>query len=339
MMETDSKPSTLAQPPSLLSEIVEWSRQFPAEFARCWRQLPNKAVFFPLFVAWLLLFQFLGNATFGYIDTASLLHWMTNAYGNSMNGSEDGHGMLIPPVVVALLWWKRNQLLALRHRLWWPALILLIVALALHITGYLVQQPRISIVALFVGIYALMGLAWGPAWLRTTFFPFFLFIFCVPITSIGEKVTVPLRQLVTHIVALISNNFLGMDVHGEGTQLFNSTHTYSYEVAAACSGLRSLIAIFVITIIYGFMTFDKNWKRALIISSALPLAILGNVLRLMGIIVSAEIWGMSAGNFVHENWFFSLLPYVPAIVGVMALGHWLREPEPQTTLPLNPKPV
>ena len=63
-----------------------------------------------------------------------------------------------------------------------------------------------------------------------------------------------------------------MDVIREGTQLFNAAQTYRYEVAAACSGLRSLIAIFAISTIYAFLTFDKNWKRILMILLALPLA-------------------------------------------------------------------
>lgn len=335
-MELDAKPGTLHQP-SLLSELTEWLRLFPAEFGRCWRQLPNKGVFFPLLIAWLLLFQFLGNATFGYVDTASLLQWMKNAYGSSLTDSEDGHGILIPPLVLALLWWKRKELLAVPARLWWPALVLLAAALFLHLVGYLIQQPRISIVALFLGIYALAGLAWGPGWLRAGFFPFFLFIFCVPITSIGEPVTVPLRKLVTQITAVVCGSFLGMDVHGEGTQLFNSAHTFQYEVAAACSGMRSFVAITVLTLVYGFMFFDKPWKRAVILLSALPLAILGNVIRLLCIVISAEIWGRSTGNFVHENFFFSLIPYVPALLGVIYLGRWLGE-RASVSLP-SPQPA
>lgn len=338
-METEAQQNALNQRPGLYAEVLEWSRLFPAELGRCWRQLPNKGVFFPLLLVWLLLFQFLGNATFGYIDTASLLYWMKNAYYNPLNQAEDGHGLLIPPLVLALLWWKRKELLSVPSRLWWPAILLLIGALALHLLGYLIQQPRVSILALFLGIYALAGLAWGPAWLRVSFFPFFLFIFCIPITSIGEPVTVPLRRLVTYLVAGTCNNFLGMEVHGEGTQLFNSAHTFQYEVAAACSGLRSFIAVFVLTIVYGFMFFDKTWKRALIILSALPLAIVGNVLRMICIVVAAEIWGGATGNYVHENWFFSIIPYAPAILGVMLLGRWLGERQLKPATVLKPLPA
>jgi len=324
-----------------MEDIFQWLREFPAEFAHCSQTLPNKGMFFALLGIWLLLFRFLGNSTFGYIDTPSLMAWMSNAYNGVQSDGQDAHGALIPFVVLALLWWKRKQLLAASHRAWWPGLILLAGALALHVLGYMIQQPRISIVAMFAGIYALMGLAWGSGWLRASFFPFFLFAFCIPITSIGEPITFPLRNLVSKIVvALCDNNVVGMDIHREGTQLFNSAHTFTYEVAAACSGMRSLVAVFALATIYGFMNFEKNWKRVAMMLASFPLAVLGNVLRLLAIIVTADVAGQDAGNYVHENAVFSLVPYVPAMFGVMLLGHWLREATPEEPmLPLTPKPV
>jgi exosortase len=310
---------------------------FTAEFVDCWNQLPNKAFFLGLLAAWLLLFQFLGNATFGYVDTGSLFRWMYVAYKG--NDWEEGHGLLIPIAVLVLLWWKRPKLLSLNNRVWWPALILLAGALFLHILGYMLQQPRISIISLYCGIYALMGLAWGPAWMRATFFPVFLFVFCIPFATLGAPVTTVtfyMRLLVAKIVAAIGANVLGMDIVRVGTGLYNSTQHYGYDVAAACSGLRSTFAIFALSTIYGFVSFDKNWKRFVMMASAFPLAMLGNTARMMCILIAAEFGGQSDGNFVHENIFFSLLPYVPAFLGLMALGHWLRErpaPAPRPVIP------
>ena len=312
------------------------AHDFKTEFLAGWAQTPNKGLFFSLLAAWLLLFHFLGNSTLGYIHTPSLIGWMYEAYNHSDGGDE--HGNLIPIVVLVLFWWKRKELLSQPARIWWPGLVLLGLALVLHMIGYLVQQPRISIVAFFAGIYALMGVAWGPRWLRASFFPFFLFIFCVPVSSITDGVTLPLRILVSKIVAVISV-VLGLDVMREGTQLFNSQHTYGYDVQAACSGLRSLVAIFALAIIYGFLNFETLWKRVVIMASALPLAILSNVVRMMGIILAAELFGQSAGNVVHENWFFSLVPYVPAIIGLLALGHWLKKPKVDLPTSLKPKPA
>ena len=77
--------------------------------------------------------------------------------------------------------------------------------MVLHILGYALQQPRISIVALFTGIYGLMGLAWGREWLRKSFFPFFLFVFCIPLGGQAKFITVPLQLLVSWLVAVAAH--------------------------------------------------------------------------------------------------------------------------------------
>jgi len=281
-------------------------------------------MFVTLFAAWLLLFCLLGNSTLGYVHSPSLLNWMYEAYTKDSPVADDSHGVLIPFVVLGLLWWKRNELLALPVRPWWPGLLLVAAALFLHIIGYAVQQPRVSIVALLGGVYALTGLVWGPAFLRASFFPFFLFAFMVPLGSLTEPITFPLRLLVTNSVAFICKHLLAMDVVCNGTQLFNGFRTYQYDVAPACSGIRSLVAITAIAVIYAFTMFRGGGPRVLIMASALPLAVIGNIFRMMVIVLAAEFWGQRAGNWAHENWFFSLLPYVPAIGGLIWLGRWLE---------------
>src|SRR5262245_12801210 len=129
-------------PPGILEE-------FRTEFDQAWKQLPNKALFFVLFGVWLLLFQFLGNSTLGYVRSPSLYRWTLDAYHPSGNyaASEDAHGLIVPFVVLILFWLKRKELLTHELRAWWPALMLLGAALLLHIIGYMIQQPRVSIMA------------------------------------------------------------------------------------------------------------------------------------------------------------------------------------------------
>jgi exosortase len=255
---------------------------------------------------------------------------MLNAYNQNHPAADDGHGNLIPFVVLALFWWKRKELLSQPLRSWSPALLLVAGALALHVLGYLVQQPRLSIVGLFVGIYGVTGMAWGPQWLRASFFPFFLFAFMMPLGSLTEPVTFPLRLLVSKIVAFVCNDVLGISVIATGTQLFNGMGTYQYEVAAACSGIRSMVAIAVLAIIYAFVVFRSGWRRALLIACAAPLALIGNTFRMLIIVFAAEFGGQQAGSAAHEHWFWSLLPYVPAMAGLLWIGRWLeqRTPEP-----------
>ena len=301
---------------------------FRIQFLESWRRLPNKGLFLVLLFAWLALFHFLGNSTVGYLPTPSLLAWMSMVYGTGFSAGDDSHGKLVPFVVLGLFWWKRKQLLALPLEVWWPGLLIMAVGLALHLLGYMTQQPCVSIVALFVGIYGLTGLAWGFRWLRESFFPFFLFAFCVPLGWSAVAITFPLRLLVCHIVELISIYVLQIDIARVGTALINPAGHYQYDVAAACSGIRSLFATIAVAIIYAMLCFRPWWKRGALIASAVPLAVLGNVVRMLTIVVAAEIWGQQGGEYVHEGGpggVLSLLPYVAAFAGLILLGRLLGE--------------
>jgi exosortase len=305
---------------------------FWVEFRDCWQRLPNKGFFLLLLSAWLALFQFLGNSTLGYAPTRSLLQWMYLTNNNGLSGILDSDGaisLLIPFVVLFLFWLKRKELVSLELNLWWPGLLIVAAALCLHLLGYAVQQPRISIVALFAGIYGLSGLAWGPAWMRASFFPFFLFGFCVPLGSLSEPISFRLRLLVSQLVELVSQYVLQIDVMRDGNILRDPSNRYSYEVAAACSGIRSLIATLAMCVILAFVSCRKPWKRVVMIASAFPLAVLGNLIRMLSIIIAAEIGGQSSGNWVHEGGplgIFSLLPYLLAFGGLLLVEHYLREP-------------
>jgi exosortase/archaeosortase family protein len=94
--------------------------------------------------------------------------------------------------------------------------------------------------------------------------------------------------------------------------------------------MRSLIAIFLLATVYAFGTFRSPGKRLFLMALALPFAVLGNMLRLLAIIVAAEMGGQDWGNYVHEGGPFgiiSLLPYVPGIVGLLFVGRWLENRE------------
>ena len=299
------------------------------DLRECWQKLPNKAFFLCLLAAWLALFQFLGNSTLGYIHSPSLLSWTLNAYSpiGDYFSSDDGHGVIIPFVVLALFWWKRKELMALPLNLWWPGFLLFGLALLLHIAAYMIQQPKLSLIAFFAGVYGLMGLAWGRDWLRASFFPFFLFAFCVPLGSQGQIITTPMRHLVATVVAAISHLGLAPDLVREGTQLFDAQNSFQYDIAPACSGIRSLVSLLALTTIFGFISFKTGWKRALMVLVAFPLAVIGNVVRITFTVVVAEAFGQDAGKWVEQK--FGFVTFAIAIACVLLLEHWLREDRPR----------
>jgi len=317
--------------------------EFRIEFLDAWGRLPNKGFFILLFGAWLAVFQFLGNSTLGFVHSPSLLKWMYDVYRPSDQGleSEDQHGLIVPFIVVGVFWWKRKELMGLSLRTWTPGLALLGVAVMMHVFGYLIQQPRISIMAFFTGIYALTGLAWGPQWLRATFFPFFLFAFCVPLGTLAQPITFRLRLMVCQLVEVVCHYILMIDVLRDGTMLKDPTGHYQYEVAAACSGIRSLVAISLLATVYAFGWFQGFWKRVIVLASAVPLAVLGNLVRMLSIVIAAEIGGQEWGNSVHDSTIFSMLPYIPAMAGLFLIGRFLERAKRRRKIPpsLSSKPL
>ena len=179
----------------------------------------------------------LGNAILGYVHTSSLFAWLYDAYTVGGEKNDNSYGNLIPFLVIGLFWWKRHELLALPLKLWWPGLLILAAALALHVAGFALQQPNLSIAALFAGIYGLMGLAWGRAWLRHSLFPYFLFLFSFPLGQKLEFITFHLRQLVSWLSEKTAH-VLGIDVIRVGTQLLDlpaATDLTLRRRAAACA--------------------------------------------------------------------------------------------------------
>ena len=285
--------------------------------------MPFLGIFGLLLAGWVGLFHWLGNSTFGYTDTGSLFGWLKYCY--SMKAEEE-HVFVVPFVVLFLLWWKWDALLDVPKRFWAAGLVLLAAAAALHIAGYIIQQARISFLGFILGVYALMGIVWGPKWLRAILFPYFLLVFCMPLGTSAKIITLPLQLIVSTLSVAISHYGLGIDVIRHGTLIFDSTQTFQYDVAPACSGIRSLVALLATATIYGVIGFNKMWKTFLIICSAAPLAVLGNTARLTTVILVGKIGGHDAGAMVEQK--FGFVTFTVALIGLLILGYLIRDRKP-----------
>jgi exosortase len=304
-----------------LSALEEFIRDFPT----VWRSIPQKSLFAGCLLVWVLLFQFLGNSTFGYINTHSLFVWSNYTYWRS---PDDKHGLLIPFLVLGFLWWKRGDLASISAKPWAPGLAVIAAALILHLFGYLSQQTRLSLAAFYLGLYGLVGLVWGWQALKRTFFPMCLFVFALPLGTLAETITFPLRLLATKLTSGIAGTVLGITVIQQGTFIYDPSGAFKYEVAAACGGLRSLTAVLALCTVYAFMNFKKARNIVALIAAGFPLAVLGNVTRLLTIITVSEAFGQKNGEYIHDSSIFSLLPYIPPLIGIMVLGQLLREQKP-----------
>jgi exosortase len=306
-----------------MSATQATSPSFLVEFQDTWRRVHDKTIFLVLFISWIALFQFLGVSTQSWTGNLSLLSRLWMLY--SVPDSDTGFAKLIPPAILFLLWHKRERLAATAAGPRWPALLLLAMALGFHLVGFLAQQESISSVALFLGLYSLVGLAWGSGVMLEAFFPFCLLLFCVPTGSAMETLTFWLRMIATTLTQFVSHDILSVPLVQHGTTLVKPDGN-AFEIVAACSGLHSFTALLVITIIYAMVSLHGLGRRALLIGITVPLAVICNVLRLTAMVVADRAFGAKAGHMVHDSdWIFT---YGVAIAVIMLLGNFLAEKSP-----------
>jgi len=275
--------------------------------------------------AGIILFQFWGNATRGYIATNSLFRWWFYQWVNPE--SETGHAWLILALSAFLLWISLRRQGAGRRPDAARAAAALVCGLLLHAVGFVAQQPRISIVALLTYTWGVLALAGGNRWARAAAFPLAFMVFAIPVNAL-DTVGFWLRMWVVEAGASIAHG-LGIHVIRSGTQLLAPDGRYQYDVAAACSGVRSLMALAALSLFIGYVWFRPRWLRAAMLLASFPLVYLGNVLRISSIIVAAQWGGQAWGDSVHAV--MGLGVFVVVVGGVAAVAEAIARGNPGWT--------
>lgn len=282
-------------------------------------------------VAGAAVFQFFGNATRGYIATDSLFYWWGFQWMNP--ASETEHGWLILGLSVWLFWQNARREPALSAPADGRATAAMIGGLAVHLLGYAVQQSRLSILGLLLFTWGALALAGGRRWGRAAVFPLAFMVFAVPV-SLLDSVGFWLRLWVIDASQSLAHA-AGIDVIRNGTQLFAPDGSYQYDVAAACSGVRSLMALMALSLLVGYLNFRSWWLRGFVLLLSLPFAYVGNVARISGVIFAAQWFGAKAGVLLHE--WAGFLVFVIVLGLVLASVSGLRRIFPGAALPGRPE--
>jgi exosortase len=308
------------------------------------RQQPNTALFVAVFAVWCLFFHVVGNSSFGYVNTPSLFGWLNGWYHlSTIEESGDELCPLIPFLVLLLFWLKRGEMLAVPKRVWLPGLFLVGIGVALHVAAFLVQQVRISGFAFVLGGLGLMALFWGPVFLRVAAFPWSLLVFAIPLDAYTSAATFPLRLLSTTLSAGFCRNVLGLKLVQQGTSVYQAAAAgapgFNFDVVAACSGIRSAAVILLIALVHSYLHLRTFRARALVVLAAVPLAVIGNVVRLTIVFIVGDALGESMAKSIETR--FGFITYGCALAGVVLLGNLLeRKPArpnpPSPTAPDSP---
>ncbi len=218
------------------------------------------------------------------------------------------HGFLVPLFSAYVLWQRRRRLYAIPVAPAWQGLLIILGALATLIVGVLGAElflSRSSLVLLLAGLI-IYFLGWG--WFRGVLFPWAFLFLMIPIPKIiFNQITLPLQFLASRLASSLLA-LLGVPVLREG----NVIHlpVMDLEVVEACSGIRSLVSLVTLAIIYGYFLEPRIWRRIFLALAAVPIAVAANGLRVMGTGLLAQYWSPDkAEGFFHSfaGWVIFLL--------------------------------
>jgi exosortase len=200
--------------------------------------------------------------------------------------------------------------------------------LLIHMVGFVAEQARLSIAGLLLFTWGVIAFAGGPRWARASAFPVAFMIFAVPLSAL-DSAGFWLRMWVVSASAAITHG-LGIGVLVNGTQLLSPDGHYDYDVAAACSGVRSLVALSALSLVIGYLRFRPFWLRTAMLLLSFPLIYVGNVARIVAIVVAAQTGGQRWGDRVHEVMGYGVFAIV--LGGVLAIAGIIARSRPDWTL-------
>jgi exosortase len=178
---------------------------------------------------------------------------------------------------------------------------------------------RFSILVVLGGIILFLL---GKEFYKILLFPLVFLVFMIPIPSVlMDRITFPM-QLFASKVAAKSLYLIGIPVLREGN-IIRLANT-SLEVAEACSGIRSLISLLALSVIFAYFSQKTAFKRVLLVLSTFPIAIIANAARVTGTGILAHYYGDKvAQGFFHG--FSSWILFVVALVCLFIVGGLLSK--------------
>jgi exosortase len=221
-----------------------------------------------------------------------------------------GHGFFVPILAGYIAWQNRERILAVRpHPNYLGLVLVLFAALQLYVAtlGAEMFLARTAFIFSLTGAILFLG---GSELLKVLAFPILLLFFMVPLPAIiYNQITFPL-QLFASRVAEGALALLDIPVIREGNILELASQKLS--VVEACSGIRSLLTLSFLSLIYAYFFDRKIWMRWVLFAATIPIAILSNAFRVTLTGILSEYKKEYAEGFFHEaqGWVIYLVALV-----------------------------
>jgi len=209
------------------------------------------------------------------------------------------HGFLVPIFSAYLVWAKRKDLLKIKVAPSWSGVAVValgLVVLLLGVYGAELFLSRISLVILLAGLVLSFG---GWELMKELRFPLLVLVLAIPIPAIiFNEITFPMQIWATKFATALLQLF-NVPVLREGNIIELSA--MRLEVAEACSGIRSLVSLFTLSIFFGYFMEKSPLRRTVLAVASIPIAIAANAVRIFGTGLCVQYWDPDkAMGFFHE---------------------------------------
>jgi len=235
---------------------------------------------------------------------AALVLWLYLRIGVKLvqdwiNYPDYSHGLLIPFFAAFLLWDQRATLLATPLKPSWSGVPLVIIGLFILLVGIFGADLFLSRVSFILLAAGLIWTLLGKPMLGKSAFLLFVLALAIPLpTLIFNHITFPLQILASQVASELLP-IAGVPVLREGNVI--NLPAMPLEVAEACSGIRSLMSLFTVAVIFGYFLEKSTTRRTLLALASVPIAVAANVFRIVGTGLCVQYWDpQKALGFFHE---------------------------------------
>jgi exosortase len=233
------------------------------------------------------------------------------------NDPNFSHGFFVPLFAAFVVWQERREISSVEPNPSWWGLFFLGLGLCMLVVGQMGAEIFLSRLSFLMVLAGLIIFFLGWSFFRAVLFPWAFLLLMIPLPQIVfSQITFPLQLLASKVASGILP-VLGVPVLREGNVII--LPAMALEVADACSGIRSLMSLATLAVIYGYLAERSIALRVLLAFSALPIAVAANSLRVVGTGLLVQYWDPEkAQGFFHE--FQGWLMFV-ASLGMLYLFH------------------
>ena len=249
---------------------------------------------------------------------------LKDLFSSSQHSEYYSHVALIPIISGYFLYLKRKEI-SLNSECPYPSgLIPMLAGVTLYLYGRtleieLNQNDYSSLMTFSVFLFwtGAFIFFYGPRAFRIAVFPLLFLAFMIPIPSVLMDNIIYALQVASAEVTFLLFQILGLPVVRGGCVF--QLPGISIEVAKQCSGIRSSLALFIISILAAYLFLHSSWRRAILIFSILPIAVLKNGIRIVTLsLLAIYVDGkFLTGGFLHKSGGFVFYIFALALLGLL----------------------